>query len=430
MKRGVVLAAGAALVVVGPALVAGPSSASPLGPGLSLLGTQGGVMTVPVDSSQPYYIDGVVTDPSGSGIGGITVNDGTQQTTTAPSGAWSLPEPATGQYLVTISSDRTDEARGYIQAPGVPDAFGATISVPYTIGVASWTSTGPTSSLEIFSNAPAPGTLGQSAHSCVTVTDFFSGTRTSASYTGTTDAGGAFLWSASLPSSISRVQVEATDCASGTPLTDVAGQSYPIAGPNPGVGGPIEWADTANPVIAFAASDAGGVNPNSAKVIVDGTSLAVGFDPGLGAFEAQARGLAPGGHSLEISVSDNAGNTAQQYSTLAVDLTAPSLGGPQPEVSSPTASPNLAVPASDVVSGVDAAASEFILTNGVTATTLRPTYQDRTLSYQVPSALQGINLGQGPLPPGTYSVSAIVADFAGNEIATNWTFTVNATAPT
>ncbi|MCA1834650.1 MAG: hypothetical protein ABR548_10130 [Actinomycetota bacterium] len=180
-------------------------------------------------------------------------------------------------------------------------------------------------------------------------------------------------------------------------------------------------------MIAFTATDSGGsgVNFESIAAVVDGLALAVGpwASP---SFEAQARGLADGLHGASISLADNAGNSTTVPFTIAVDTIVPVVANLSPAEGDVTnASPKISLDVADGTgSGINPSASRFILTNRVTASTLRPSLNAGALSYQVPLTAVGANLGEGPLPPGFYTVDAFIQDLAGNESHLSAFFTV------
>lgn len=402
-------------------------------PTISPLGANGGVLSVPPDTSQPYYVDGLVLDPRGNGVSGVAVSDGTQTTVTAGDGSWSLPEPTAGSYIVSTASDRLDRAEYRVDAPGVPGVYGAVLTLPYTIGVDSWAVSGTQAVLTIFSSAPRPGTAGTTGASCVRVTDAATGSIVAAQATGKTDTGDAALWTATMPATSTSVVLFASDCGRGRLLSDRVAVSDQ-APPSPSTisnAGP-QWVNTTNPVVAFTVNDSlSGVNPGSIQVVVDGQNTAVGYDQAAGVYEGQIRGATSSAtmHQVDIYAADNAGNVARLIYAIEEDLTPPAVSGAGP-VTSASATPLLHLSAVDADSGIDAAACEFVITNGVTSSTLRPTYTagSRSLDYQVPSATQGASLGQGPLAPGTYTVTGTVTDNAGNEVSTSWSFAVSPAA--
>jgi hypothetical protein len=392
---------------------------SPLGVTISILETEGGVLHLPADTSMPYYVDGFIGDPAGDPIAGVSVSDGTQTTTTRTDGTWSLPEPAAGQYIVTMKSDRTDTAVYRLTAPGVPVVYGAVVTLPYNIGVSSWSVLGEQATVTVATTAPANDV-------CVKVVDAATGTATAASATGSNDAGGASLWSATIPSSVQRIRVVARRCSSQVALTDTRSVSYPLERTASAPSGATYWFNTPNPVIAFAVNDQGGsgVDIESVAVVVDGVALAVGPFV-FPAFEAQARGLSDGVHAASVSLADNVGNATTIPLTIAIDTTGPEATGLFPAEGDTTGpSPAISVSVADDASGVNAGASRFVLTNGMTSSTVRPSLNGGALTYQVPDTGIGTNLGEGPLPPGFYTVDVYVQDAAGNETHTSAFFAV------
>lgn len=390
---------------------------TPLGIEVTFFGVERGILHAPADTSQPFYVDGQITDPSGEPLAGITVTDGTQSTATDEFGSWSLPEPTSGQYVVTMKSDLTDTA-AYRLSPGVPNVYGAVVSLAYNVGVSAWTVDGAAATVTVNTTAPSIGT-------CVRVVDADSGSVTNATNAGAVDAGGASLWQAAIDSTVTRIRVAALRCSDNRALTDTRSVSYPIERATGPAEGAIYWFDTQNPVIAFGVSDSGsGVDYESISVVVDGRALAVGpwVIPN---FEAQARGLSDGLHSATVTVSDRTGNTATIPITIGVDTSDPQLASLSPAEGTTITdkSPVFSVLVSET-GGINPLACRFVLTNGVVSSTLRPWSDGSYVVYEVPENGSSPYLGRGPLPPGFYTVDAYVQDRAGNESHVSSFFTV------
>lgn len=382
-----------------------------------------------IDTSRQFYIQGTIRDPLGRPISGVRIDDGTQVAVTSPDGRYRLAEPAPGTYRLKATSNKTYLALALVTVASPPVAFAtvANFTLPYSIG-GTWQAGTDSLLLTIWSSAPGPGVPGQTGGaSCVYVTDVGTGSTQAATYTGNQDSGGAAVWSAGLPLQTTTVRLQAKDCASATVLTSERSPVLvylPDATP-PVPDAPREWVNTPFPTIGFSASDTGsGVDPDSARVSLDGVPLATGYEKRN--YQAQARGLAVGDHVVELSISDRAGNVARAVYRLTVEAAAPALTDPRPTGEVTNASPTIEVTARDDGSGIHPSYIQLVLSNGLVSSHLAASYDSSSgrISYAVPRDLGGVGLGLSPLPDGRYSVTAVVADRAGNLQSLSWSFTV------
>ena len=169
--------------------------------------------------------------------------------------------------------------------------------------------------------------------------------------------------------------------------------------------------------------------PCSSSITVDGLVLPLDDWACAGggcSVYTHANNLADGPHAIEMVFVDWAGNRGVLDSSLVVDTTGPVLSQPSPTGTITTTTPALSVITTDGGSGVDPKGIAMTLSNGVVSSRLTPTYdpQNGRISYQVPTTVTGVGVGQSPLLDGTYTVTTSVRDRAGNVSSTSWRFTV------
>lgn len=170
-------------------------------------------------------------------------------------------------------------------------------------------------------------------------------------------------------------------------------------------------------------------------------------------------GFSAAEHTIAVSATDAAGNTASSSFTFNIDGSAPVLSNQSPTGEVTSSTPLISVDVSEVgPSGINPGSVTMYISAGSEQTQMsRPaaTYSGNasggTVSYQVPDAeancfdteplingedplddvppvcgpeTGGARVGEGPLSPGTYTVTVIVRDEAGNEASLTWSFTV------
>jgi YVTN family beta-propeller protein len=178
--------------------------------------------------------------------------------------------------------------------------------------------------------------------------------------------------------------------------------------------GPANPSGSADAVLAFSASEAGGVFACS----LDGAAFAACTSP------VSHTGLAEGRHTFVVVATDPAGNTDDSPASAAwtVDTTAPTVAITAPANGGVSASAGLALAAE----ATDGAGSGLAAVQFQRSSDGGATYRDEG----APIASPPYSVTVGALADGVHSVRAIAADQAGNRTASAAvTFTVDTVAP-
>jgi hypothetical protein len=178
------------------------------------------------------------------------------------------------------------------------------------------------------------------------------------------------------------------------------------------------------PSIGFLVTDAGtGIDPTTLTVALDGVDVTAAGTFADGRFDLVPARLALGEHRVRVTVSDRSGNAmpAAEWSFSVVDATPPVLVDVRPDAGSSGSdrTPPIAFSASDGDgSGIDPASLVLTLDG------------DDVAAQTVASGGRFTYTPAAPLGFGTHTVSARLADLAGNVSAPQvWTFTVRDEAP-
>lgn len=165
---------------------------------------------------------------------------------------------------------------------------------------------------------------------------------------------------------------------------------------------------------------ASGLDLDTLVVLLDGVDRTAWFTKRSGDATAtvpQSAALSTGGHRLEVSVADEAGNIGRAVSVFSVDFASPQLHILQPASSSYLAAKAVAV----VVQLSDM--------SGIDPSTLRMLVNGEDKSSALSLTSTGATATIGPLPEGANTVSVSVTDLAGNPVSDSVTFNVDTTAP-
>ncbi len=389
------------------------------------------------------HIRGTVVDALGRPLEGARVRDGVRTVLTDANGAYDLREDYGGTYTLRVSrADTLLETRvvdAVLPVDRVVD-FTLVYRLRSSLSQPSLsTATGPaTSTLSIASWAPSPGSPGDpGGRSCVYVTDSRA-TPTSPATLSAANSDGSQQWTYILAAPQSTTEgayqltAFAADCATGMVLTTDWLETYIVDNTAPSLSSsfPSGWTTPSTTVGASVQDTGAGVDLSSGTVVVDGISGPASITYyGQALVEQRAvAGLANGPHTATLSAADQAGNASSLSFAFWVDGAAPQLSEPTPTTTVTTSSPRLAISGFDTDSGINPASVVMTLSNGLVTNTVTAAYDTtgHTISYQVPTTVQGARLGQFPLPDGTYTVRVAVRDLVGNASTQSWSFAVHA----
>src|SRR5579864_7109720 len=194
---------------------------------------------------------------------------------------------------------------------------------------------------------------------------------------------------------------------------------------------PIGFTNNPSPPAVVRYSDAGsGVNLSTLHVLVDGADVTSTFSVGASSAQgvlATGTGLPEGQHSIQATITDNAGNVSSTGSAnFTVDLTPPTAAFTSPANSSfiNTTQPTITLVYSDSGSGVDPNSVHILLQQNQPETEI-------TSQFSVgPGQATATISASGALVAGTYHLRAQVADQAGNQAGPTSIFAIDLTPPT
>jgi PKD repeat protein len=164
--------------------------------------------------------------------------------------------------------------------------------------------------------------------------------------------------------------------------------------------------------ISVTITDESGIKGNP-TIKVDGSSKTVTFSNGVAT--ASATGLTSGEHTVEVTATDNANNTASaKWSfTVMLDTIPPAITVVSPLGTIRVEKPTISVAVSDDVSGVDSV--DISLKDAAGKTVAGKVSSDKSSATFKPTSA---------LKAGTYTATAEAKDKAGNSASAEWTFTV------
>lgn len=402
----------------------------------------------------PMKISGIVWDLWGRPQAGATVGDGAQVVVADDQGRYELSELQFGCYSVTASSKGTDRmtkqvclsAQGYL-LNGPPQAD---FSLPYKIRTAwqdpyiSTISGTQQRTVGVVTGAPDPGVPEEAGRSCVYVTDNRTSETALASFleSDTSSASWQHLLEVSQdsPEDIHELSYWAQDCSTGQLLSRIRSTEYRIDNTPPQVFDPSpQFSDGSGP-IGVKTRDLGVsaslLDFTTSELYVDGVMVE---RPYWGEFLTPCcswnalaiygwmDGIAPGVHQADAIIRDRAGNLTELTFTFEVEQNAPILNDHAPSGVIGDHSPRIEVQASDDLSGISVPSISMKLTDGLRSATLPASYDPMTdtISYQVPEGFEGTRLGGSPLIDGSYQVTVVVSDVAGNTASVSWSFVVD-----
>lgn len=435
---------------------------------------------VPARAAALMTIKGRVVDPVGNPIAGIDVSDGVTTARTDYSGRYVLETYQPRDQVVRARSRWGITTDGEAEVAFVP---GATVPLDFERRwaessliwedrldvVATADGQASTRTLWIFSHSPRPTTPG-GAGTCIDVIDPVAGGTLHPPVTRVGGPGyidgryeygpGSNQWTyvqqipAGMPSSVHDVRVRVYDCQTGTVTTVepelVATERFdgtrpdqptldPVAGTQPRyvqLTGTLT--DPEGPIGGHENDEGGCSNYGHAvTALFDGTvrgdGCAIEQPDGTARFTLYAiGGLATGHHRVEVWAKDRAGNLSATPATLELDVDGdPPVvyrGSGRPQGTAATRTPRLAIYVTDASANLDLSTARFTVTGktllSTTTATVVPSFLDGWLYWQVPATRTGEGPANGPLPDGTYTVTAEVRDAVGNLGTATWTFQV------
>ena len=145
---------------------------------------------------------------------------------------------------------------------------------------------------------------------------------------------------------------------------------------------------------------------------LDGAALS-GCSALAGSVTCPTAGLSQGGHTINVSVSDSAGNTSSAAGSFFIDTAPPLVSALQPSGRGNSSSPQVSAAFADPspASGINSATAQVKL--------------DGAVLSGCSSTASGINCPTGTLAPGLHTIAVQVSDFAGNTGAASGSFDVS-----
>jgi len=233
--------------------------------------------------------------------------------------------------------------------------------------------------------------------------------------TGAAISESGFSWAGSLPDGVRSVQVFVSDTlgneASASWAFTIDTVAPVVTGMAPANGAAM---NNSRPAISASFSDAtSGVNVASVRLLINGTDVAaMATVTGSGVSYTPSAALPDGAATVEIRVSDNAGNEATATSTWTVDTKAPPAPtSPLANGSTVSAGPFQFNASFSGVGPLPGSVHLFIdgvdVTSNATATPTGITYS-------------------GTLPAGSHTITLVVTDATGNPASASWTVNTSA----
>lgn len=185
---------------------------------------------------------------------------------------------------------------------------------------------------------------------------------------------------------------------------------------------PLNTTVTATPATQITAqySDSGsGIALNTVKLLLDNLDVTASAQLNTSGLSYMPSALSSGAHSVQLSVSDMAGNAATSSWNFNIDADKPIISNQSPKDVFLQSSLNAVISASfsDVGSGIDLSrVSIFLDAVDITAQSV---IDASSVRYQVTTSLS-----QGP-----HTMRLLVSDKAGNQTESTWSFAVDSQAP-
>lgn len=205
--------------------------------------------------------------------------------------------------------------------------------------------------------------------------------------------------------------------------------------PRLGLGSPEAWSNTAEPLIRIPFEDEYpvGISTKSLVFKLDGRQLErseYSFDglPWKGAVFHQATGLSDGNHTVSLTLTDRAGNSALTEFSFVIDTLTPGATDASPTGTITTPTPTISAELTDGGNPgtIDPSSIRLLISKGALTNEVEAAFDPGSgiVSYDVPQHVEGVGLGEFPLMDGTYVVSLHFSDLAGNTGLLSWHFTV------
>lgn len=231
-----------------------------------------------------------------------------------------------------------------------------------------------------------------------------------------------------LPEGVATITAEIRDLTGNTGTTTSAFTVDTVA-PAVSIGAPTGPVNSATPAASVTYSDSGsGINVASLRILLDGADVTGLFAVAAGEAVGTPQTLADGAHTLQVTVSDRAGNASTATGPFVVDTTPPLASFVKPADDSflNTPAPAIELAFGDGTgSGVDPATLRVFLTRGDEAETeITPLFAiaaDKATG-QIPSS--------SALTDATYHLRATLNDRAGNPVTARAAFELDTVAPT
>ncbi|MHB8859656.1 MAG: NosD domain-containing protein, partial [Thermoleophilia bacterium] len=179
---------------------------------------------------------------------------------------------------------------------------------------------------------------------------------------------------------------------------------------------PSGWINITNPTINADLADLGGsgVNAASAAIKLDGSATALtGCTATATHISCPTAGLAAGGHSIAVSVSDGAGNSGSGSASFSMDTTAPTVSAVAPAGTIYVNATSLSANFSDGGAGINSGSVVVSL--------------DGTTVPGCTATAGNVNCPVSGIADGLHAISVTVNDNAGNTGSGSGSFTVNTT---
>lgn len=177
------------------------------------------------------------------------------------------------------------------------------------------------------------------------------------------------------------------------------------------------WLTGPSPVIGvnFLPAGSGVIDASSITVLVDGIDVSSDADRDGGGISYVPPGswLAEGWHHVSVTVNDDSGHSGHSEWSFAVDTVAPGIDNTSPRGNTSSTKPAISASFTDSGSGVDPAATSFIL-DGV----------DLTAAATFSGSGMTFSPGES-LAYGSHSLQLAVQDHAGNRQTSAWSFSVS-----
>lgn len=296
-----------------------------------------------------------------------------------------------GSIFWNITVDATAPVIGPGQPTGTINTSTTTVAASFTDGSGSGVAGGGIQVLVNGSDVTAACAVGAAGFSC--------------GLSGLADGGHSVA--VSVTDAVGNTGSSAWSFAVDTATIGITGQQ-----PSPG-----SWQTSATPLMGvdFQPAPAGAIVQSSVTVLLDGVDVSgAAAITASGFLYMPASPLSEGEHTIQVSVSDDAGHAGESQWSFFTDSLAPEISDPAPTGDAGSRQPHVSAVFSDSGSGVDPASGRLTIDG-----------HDETVSAAADQ--YGIVFtAHDDLEPGEHTVEVYVADRAGNSSTSTWSFSVPA----